>query len=153
MSSKVEKLVYTLTKPITDKYMLELVDVEYKKEGQNWYLRIYIDKEQGVNLDDCQLISEELSIIMDDKDPITDSYFLEVSSPGLDRPLKKRSDFLRYLDKEIEVTLYQPLEKQKYYKGINKGIENDTLTLILNNNTQIAIPLKSVASAKLYFEF
>lgn len=149
---KTDDLVFDLVHPITDKHNLDLVDVEYKKEGQNWYLRVYIDKENGVNLDDCQIVSEQLSALLDDKDPIPNSYFLEVSSPGLDRPLKKTRDFIRYMDREVEITLYQPINDNKYYKGINKGVHEDTLTLLVDS-TELYIPLKSIASAKLYFEF
>ncbi|MFZ7132098.1 MAG: ribosome maturation factor RimP [Eubacteriales bacterium] len=150
---RTEEIVYNLAQPIVDKNSLELVDVEFKKEGQKWVLRVYIDKENGVGLDDCQRVSEELGNLLDEKDPITDSYFLEVSSPGLDRPLKKDSDFLKYMDREIEITLYQPMNNSKYFKGMNKGIHQDALKMTIENEKIIQIPVKSIASARLYFEF
>lgn len=150
---RIEDLVFDLTKPITDELHFDLVDVEYKKEGQNWYLRIYIDKEGGIGLDDCELVSGKISDILDEVDPITDSYFLEVSSPGLDRPLKKERDFVKYMDREIEVSLYQPLNDTKYYKGINKGLKDETLNILLEDDNLLEIPMKLLASVKLYFEF
>lgn len=150
---RIEDLVFDLTKPITDEFNLELVDVEYKKEGQNWYLRIYIDKEEGIGLNDCEMVSGKISDILDEKDPISDSYFLEVSSPGLDRPLKNEKDFKRYIDREIEVSLYQPLNNTKYYKGINKGLKEESLSILLEDHHLLELPMKLVASVKLYFEF
>lgn len=148
-----EDVVYALVKPIVEKNDLELIDVEYKKEGPNWYLRVYIDKENGVGLDDCQRVSEEISGILDEKDPINNSYFLEVSSPGLDRPLRKESDYSRYIDKKIEVTTYEQINNNKYFKGFNKGINDSVLTMILEDDSEVNIPIKSIASSRLYFEF
>lgn len=150
---RIEDLVFDLVKPITDELNYDLVDVEYKKEGQNWYLRIYIDKIEGIGLTDCELVSGRVSEILDEKDPILDSYYLEVSSPGLDRPLKKEQDFTRYIDREIEVSLYQPLDNSKYYKGINKGLKDETLSILLEDDNLLELPMKLVASVKLYFEF
>jgi ribosome maturation factor RimP len=150
---KTEEVVFDLTKPITDEYDFELVDVEYKKEGQNWYLRVYIDKDGGIALNDCETVSNRLSDILDEKDPIDGSYFLEVSSPGLDRPLKKERDFIRYMDREVEISLYQAVNNSKNYKGINKGVKDDILTIELEDHSLLEVPMKSVASVRLYFEF
>src|SRR5690554_1280310 len=122
-----EGLVRDIALPLADALGYELVDVEYIKEGQNWYLRFYIDKEGGVTLEDCQTFSSRINVLLDEADPIANSYFLEVSSPGLDRPLKKVADFERYMDREIEVSLYTSLEGSKKYKGINKGLAEDVL--------------------------
>ena len=89
--------------PITEEYGYELVDVEYVKEGSTWYLRAYIDKPGGISIDDCEAVSRRLSTILDEKDFIDDSYILEVSSPGLGRPLKKEKDFKRSLGEEVEI--------------------------------------------------
>ena len=150
---KTEDIVYNLAKPIVDEYDFELIDVEYKKEGQNWYLRFYIDKEGGITLNDCETISRRLSDLLDEKDPIEGSYYLEVSSPGLDRPLKKERDFIRYFDRDIEVSLYKPLNDSKHFKGVNKGVKDNTLTIQLDNGSLLEIPMETVASVKLYFEF
>ena len=101
--SKTEALVM----PLVEQNNFELVDVEYVKEGSNWYLRVYIDKENGINVDDCELISRALSDLLDEYDFIDDAYILEVSSPGLGRPLKKDKDFERSLMEEVEIKLYK----------------------------------------------
>ncbi|MDF2523912.1 MAG: hypothetical protein K0R31_1553, partial [Clostridiales bacterium] len=93
---KIEETIAELALPIAEKNSFELVDVEFIKEGTNWYLRIYIDKPNGITLEDCQTVSEEISKKIDEIDPINQSYFLEVSSPGLDRPLKKEKDYEKY---------------------------------------------------------
>ena len=97
--------------PLVEQHHFELVDVEYVKEGGNFYLRAYIDKEGGITIDDCETISRSLSDWLDKEDMIQDSYIMEVSSPGLGRPLKKEKDFARSIGKEVEVKLYKPLEK------------------------------------------
>ena len=150
---KTETLIRELALPIAEAMNYELVDVEYVKEGQRWYLRIYIDKEGGVTLDDCQNFSNAINERIDEADPIQGSYYLEVSTPGLDRPLKKAEDFQRYLGKVIEVNLYTPLDGSKHYIGINKGIVEDLLHLERTDGTSLEIPYKNVGSARLYFEF
>lgn len=150
---KTETLIRELALPIAEGMNYDLVDVEYVKEGQRWYLRLYIDKDGGVTLDDCQAFSNAINDRIDESDPIQGSYYLEVSSPGLDRPLKKVEDFQRYLEKSIEVTLYTPLDGNKHYVGINKGLNEDLLRLELSDGTLLDIPYKNVGSAKLYFEF
>jgi ribosome maturation factor RimP len=96
VKKKIEDIAAEIALPIVEKYKFELVDVEYLKEGSNWYLRVFIDKEGGITIDDCQLVSEEISDELDKADPIKQSYFLEVSSPGIDRPLKKEKDFEKF---------------------------------------------------------
>jgi ribosome maturation factor RimP len=150
---KTEALAKELAAPLAEALGYELVDVEFVKEGQYWYLRIYIDKEGGVTLEDCQNFSHRFDETLEQADPIQSAYFLEVSSPGLDRPLKKEEDFRRYLDREIEVSLYTAVEGNKQYKGTNKGLEADILTLTLPDGTTVQIPYKNVASARLHFEF
>ena len=109
--------------PLLAEHNFELVDVEYVKEGGNWYLRAYIDKEGGITVDDCEVISRTLSDWLDREDFIADSYTLEVSSPGLGRPLKKDKDFERSLGEAVELRLYKPRDKQKEFAGILKGQE------------------------------
>jgi len=118
---KVEDIVYDLAKPITDRNSFELVEVEYKKEGADWYLRVYIDKEGGITIDDCQSVSEELSDLLDEADPIDQSYIFEVSSPGIDRPLRTDRDYDKNNGKEVEVKLFSPLDGKKAFEGILKG--------------------------------
>ena len=106
---KVEDLVTELVLPIVEKNSFELVDVEFVKEGANWFLRVYIDKEGGITLDDCQIVSEELSVLLDEKDPINRRYFLEVSSPGIERPLKKDRDFERFKGSLVKVKTFNAI--------------------------------------------
>ena len=121
---KIEEFVAELVMPVTEKHSYELVDVEFIKEGANWYLRVYIDKPGGITIDDCQAVSEELSDRLDETDPIEQSYFLEVSSPGLERPLKKESDFEKFKGELVEVKLYYPVEGKKIYEGQLQGLRD-----------------------------
>ena len=114
---EIEKLTTKILEPVMEELKMELVDVEYVKEGPHMYLRFYIDKDGGVNLDDCQNVSQRLSEILDEKDPISENYFLEVSSPGIDRPLKNDSDLKRNIDKDIEISLYKAIEGNKKLIG------------------------------------
>lgn len=108
---------------------IELIDVEYVKEGSEWYLRLYIDKVGGVSLDDCQLVSESLNDILDEKDPVKGKYIFEVSSPGIDRPLKTDRDFERYKGVEVELHLYAPIENSKLFIGKLIGRENSEIII------------------------
>ncbi|RYD06553.1 hypothetical protein N752_02485 [Desulforamulus aquiferis] len=103
--------------PVINELNLELVDVDYVKEGGNWYLRVFIDKLGGVDLDDCQTASEKVDVVLDELDPISQAYFLEVSSPGIERPLKKPADFERFKGHLINVTTYAPIDGNKSFKG------------------------------------
>ena len=123
--AKTEELVT----PIIEENHFELVDVEYVREGANWYLRIYADKEGGINIDDCVLISRALEEKLDAEDFISDAYILEVSSPGLGRPLKKEKDFKRSIGKAVECKLYKAIDKQKEFEGVLKDFTEDTVTI------------------------
>jgi ribosome maturation factor RimP len=118
---KVEDIVYDLAKPRTDRNNFELVEVEFKKEGADWYLRVYVDKEGGITIDDCQSVSQELDELIDQADPIEQSYIFEVSSPGIDRPLKTDRDYEKNNGKLVEIKLFSPLDGKKAYEGILKG--------------------------------
>ena len=118
-----------LLQPLVDAHGFELVDVEYVKEAGNWYLRAYIDKTGGIAVDDCEVISRALSDKLDEEDYIEDSYILEVSSPGLGRPLKKDKDFQRSIGKEIEVRTFRAIDKQKEFTGILKEFNKDSFTI------------------------
>ena len=113
--------------PILEKYEFELVDVEYVKEAGTWYLRAYIDKPGGIAINDCEVVSRELSDLLDQKDFIDDSYILEVSSPGLGRPLKKERDFARSIGAEVEIRTYRMVEGRKEFTGV---LEEYDLSLI-----------------------
>lgn len=130
----------------------DLVDVEYLKEFGNYFLRVYIDKEGGVNLDDCQNMSELLSERLDKEDPIKTAYYLEVSSPGLDRPLKTDKDLKRNLGKDIEISLYKPLDNRKKYEGTLKDFTEDKIVIEVNENL-IEIQKDAISVIKLALKF
>ncbi|WP_026476044.1 ribosome maturation factor RimP [Alkaliphilus transvaalensis] len=151
--NRVEKLTEELVLPIVEKYNLELVDTEFKKEGPHRYLRVFIDKVGGVSLDDCQKVSEDFSEILDELDPIEENYFLEVSSPGLDRPLKKDSDFEKFKGEVVEVKLYEPLMGQKVIEGELIGLVDDKIQLEVKNAGLIEIPREKTAMTRLAIKF
>ena len=141
-----------LVTPIIHENRLELVDVEYKKEGKNWFLRIYIDKEGGVTVDDCTRVSREIEDLIDVEEVVPSSYILEVSSPGLDRPLKREKDFLRFKGKRAHVTTYTPIHEQKSFKGTIRDFQDDTLFLDIDSQP-VEIPKSQIAKARLEIEF
>ena len=110
---------------------MELVDVDYVRE-RDWYLRVYIDKPGGVDLDDCQLVSEKLSAVLDEKDPITENYLLEVSSPGLDRVLKKDKDLVRYNGRDVDIQLFKAINGSKQFTGALQGFTDTTIEFTIN---------------------
>ncbi len=146
--SKAEALVL----PILEANQFELVDVEYVKEGSNWYLRYYIDKEGGINIQDCELVSRALSEKLDTDDFIDDAYILEVSSPGLGRPLKKEKDFLRSIGKEVEIRTYKSINHEKEFIGVLKSYDQESIT-IENDNGELTFDKKDVALIRLAFDF
>ena len=139
--------------PLLAEHNFELVDVEYVKEGGNWYLRAYIDKEGGITVDDCEVISRTLSDWLDREDFIADSYTLEVSSPGLGRPLKKDKDFERSLGEAVELRLYKPRDKQKEFAGILKGYERETVTVETEDGREEVFARQELALIRLAFDF
>jgi ribosome maturation factor RimP len=118
-----------LLTPIAEKYGVEIYDIEYVKEGADWYLRAYIDKSEGVNIIDCENVSRALSDVLDAEDYISDAYILEVSSPGLGRTLKKDRHLEKSLGEEVEIRTYKPVDKRKEFSGILKAFDKDTITI------------------------
>jgi len=149
---KIIESIEDLAHPILEDGGLELVEVEYVKEGNYWYLRLFIDKPGGVTLEDCKKVNEELSEILDMEDPIPQSYILEVSSPGVERPLKKEKDFERFSGKKIKVKTYIPINNQKKFKGLLQGYRDGNVQMELENGEQVSIPLDKIAKANLLFE-
>ena len=147
--SNTENKVLPLLEPIVDANGLELVDLEFVKEGINWYLRVYIDKEGGVNIDDCELVSRALEAKLDEADPIEQAYILEVSSPGIDRPLNKETDFVKYQGEIIDVKLYKPQNGSKQYQGKLLGLENGVLSIEEENGNVVTFEHKDTASVRL----
>lgn len=144
-----EKRIEVLLVPIVEANKVELVDVEFVKEGQGWYLRIYIDKEGGVTIDDCEIVSRAIEKVIDEKDPIEQAFILEVSSPGIDRPLKKETDFIKYAGEVVDVKLYKAIEKQKEFQGKLKGIEGTAVTIIDDDGKEVSFERKDIASIRL----
>jgi ribosome maturation factor RimP len=150
---KVEDIVSELALPIISEHGFELVDVEFVKEGSNWYLRIYIDKPSGITIDDCQVVSEELSDKLDSVDPIKQSYFLEVSSPGLDRPLKKESDFVKYKGELVEVRLFKPINGKKVFEGELEGLKDNKIVIKQGETGALEFERENVSLVKKVIKF
>lgn len=147
--AKTEELVL----PLVEAHHFELVDVEYVKEAGTWYLRIYIDKEGGININDCELVSRAFSDILDREDYIEDAYILEVSSPGLGRPLKKEKDFQRNVGEEVEVRTYKPIEKQKEFTGLLDSWDKESVTLQLESGEMLTIARADIALIRQAIDF
>ena len=147
-----EQKTEEILNPIVEENGFELVDVEYVKEGGNWYLRAYIDKPGGITVNDCELVSRRLSDLLDEKDYIEDAYILEVSSPGLGRPLKKEKDFKRSLGESVEVRTYRMIEKRKEFTGILKAYDEKTVT-IEEDGTDRTFDKSEIALIRLAFDF
>lgn len=148
-----ERRAEQLLIPLMEQNNFELVDVEYVKEVGNWYLRAYIDKEGGISVDDCELVSRAFSDLLDAEDFIQDAYILEVSSPGLGRQLKKEKDFARSIGEEIEVKLYKAIDKQKEFTGILTAYDKDTITMGLEDETTREFNRKEIAMVRLALDF
>lgn len=138
---------------IIEKNNFELVDVEYVKEAGNWYLRAYIDKPGGITVDDCEIVNRELGDLLDRDDFIDDSYILEVSSPGLGRPLKKERDFVRSEGEEVEIRTYRMVEKQKEFRGLLKAWDKDTVTIEQEDGQERVFDRDNIALIRLAFDF
>ena len=142
-----------LLQPMVDERGFELVDVEYVKEGSNWYLRAFIDKPGGISIDDIEPISRELSEKLDQEDFISDAYILEVSSPGLGRPLKKEKDFARSIGEEVEIRTYRAIDRQKEFIGILKEYDQDTVTIEYEDETTKTFERSEIALIRLALDF
>ncbi|TPR13831.1 ribosome maturation factor RimP [Apilactobacillus timberlakei] len=156
--SEITETVENLVNPILAEHDFYLYDIEFVKESKSWYLRVYIDKKNGINIEDCALVSDELSEKLDsiEPDPIPQAYFLEVSSPGAERPLKKPSDFENAIGEYIHVSLYAPIDGNKIYEGTLKEDNDDDLVININMKGRfkdLSIPKKSIAKARLAIKF
>ncbi|MDR7856230.1 ribosome maturation factor RimP [Tissierella sp.] len=142
-----------ISEPIVEELGYELVDIEFLKEGSSYFLRVYLDKPGGITLDDCQLMSQTLSDKLDEKDPISVAYYLEVSSPGLDRPLKIDKDLRRNIGKEVEIKLYESLDGKKILEGILESYNEDDILIKTEYDEAMNISRKSIAVIKLAVKF
>lgn len=148
-----ESRVESYLLPLMEQHGFELVDVEYVKEGSTWYLRAYIDKPGGIDINDCEKVSRRLSDLLDEKDYIEDAYILEVSSPGLGRPLKKEKDFKRSMGEEVEIRTYRMIDKQKEFTGVLTGYDADTVTIAMEDETEKTFDRSDIALIRLAFDF
>ena len=148
-----EQKIEALLLPIVEEKGYELVDVEYVKEGSNWYLRAYVDKEGGITINDLEAVSRKLSDLLDEEDFISDAYILEVSSPGLGRPLKKDKDFDRSIGEEIEIHLYRSIDGNKQYVGLLKSYNKETITIETEDGDEINVDRTNVSLVRLTIDF
>lgn len=156
MSNKVIDTVSEMVQPILDNLQLELVDIEFVKEGQSWFLRVFIDSDDGVDIEECAKVSEALSEKLDEAYPIKQNYFLEVSSPGAERPLKKEADFMKALGKNVYIKTYEPIEGNKEFEGELSAFDGENVevtVMIKTRRKTINIPYDKVAKARLAVSF
>ncbi len=151
--SEYEERTQKLLVPILQQHGFELVDVEFVKEGSSFYLRSYIDKPGGINVDDCETVSRALEAKLDEEDFISEAYVLEVSSPGLGRPLKKEKDFIRNEGKEIELRLYQSFEHEKEFRGILKSWTKDNVSIETEEGRVLTFEKKDLALVREAFDW
>lgn len=158
MAKSVEVVVEELARPLVESQGLELVDVEFVKEGGKRYLRLYIDKEGGIGLDDCAAVSHVVGERLDEVDPIAENYFFEVSSPGIERPLKKDSDFSRFVGSQVAVSTYGPIDGEKLFVGELLGLKDGAIHLRLpakgkSPEREVLLDRAKVAKVKLQVDF
>jgi ribosome maturation factor RimP len=149
---RVTDIVEKLALPIANEVGVELVDIEYKKEGSSWFLRVFIDKPEGVDIDDCSRVSEKLSDQLDIVDPIQNAYFLEVSSPGAERPLKKPADFQKAIGKPVYISLYEPVDGLRAIEGLLTNYDESSLEIeyiVKTVKKKMVISTERVAQARL----
>jgi len=152
-AQRIQDEAQAVIEPILEREGFELVDIQYHREKTGWVLRLYVDKEGGINIDDCAKISHWVGDVLEVKDIIPGPYTLEVSSPGLDRPLKKEKDFLMAINKMIRVETSPPVEGRKNFKGILRVYEKNLITVECEKSELYQIPLNQVARARLNIEF
>lgn len=145
--------IKALAQPIVEGEGLELVELEFQREQGGWVLRLYIDKEGGVSLDDCEVVSHQLGDLLDVEDLIDHPYSLEVSSPGLDRPLSKETDWHRFAGRAVRITTYQPVEGRRKFVGRLLGYRDGRVILQRDDGSVMEIPYTTVAKARLEVEF
>lgn len=148
-NKKIQDVVYELAQPLVSEKGVELVAVEYVKEGANWYLRLYIDKENGIDLEDCQEISRLMSEVLDEKDPIPQSYFLEVSSPGVERLLQREHDFAKFRGQMVNVNTFIPFQGKKIITGELGPVSKDILTVLIDDGIEFEIPREKISQVRL----
>lgn len=152
MSKKIVQQVWELAQPVVEGFGLKLWDVEYVREGADWFLRLYIDKDGAVDISDCEKVSRAMDPILDEEDPIPDSYNFEVCSAGCERVLKRPGDFQQFLGSQVQVKLYRPREGAKEFIGTLKDYDNGTLTMGIGQKT-MEFTAQETAQVRLHVEF
>lgn len=150
--SRLTDKIAEIARPVVEEEGCSLWDVEYVREAGSWYLRVFIDREGGVSIDDCERVSRRLDPILDEKDPIPESYVFEVGSAGADRELKRPRDFEQFMGSEVEVRLYRPVDGSKHYTGALTGYEDGAVTLTQGEKTR-RFTKEQVAQVRLYVSF
>ena len=150
--SKITDQVWQLAEPVAQQFGLRIWDVEYVREGADWFLRVYIDKDGPVDISDCENVSRALDPILDEKDPIPDSYTFEVCSAGCERVLKRPGDFQQFLGSKVLLRLYRPRDGRKEYIGVLKDYQDGTISLSMGEETMTFTP-EETAMVRLYAEF
>lgn len=149
--ASIEEKIESLTSKTINNLGYELYDVEYVKEGKDYFLRLYIDSENGIDLNDCEKVSESITELLDKEDYIKEQYFLEVSSPGIERTLRKEKHLTANIGNEVQIKLFKPFEGQKQYKGILKSFNNDSITILTNE--EINIDRKNISQIKTVYNW
>ena len=149
--ASIEEKIESLTAKTINDLGYELYDVEYVKEGKDYFLRLYIDSEKGIDLNDCEKVSDSITELLDKEDYIKEQYFLEVSSPGIERTLRKEKHLTANIGNEIQIKLFKPFEGQKQYKGILKSFNNESITIIINE--EINIDRKNISQIKTVYNW
>jgi ribosome maturation factor RimP len=147
----IENLVEKLVQDIVTGSAVELVDVEYVKERE-WYLRVFLDKEGGIEIEDCQWVSEKIEAILEERNLIKDSYYLEVSSPGLDRALRKDRDFIRHVGDKLEISTFKLFNGEKKFVGTLKGLIDGNISIDVDG-VEVNIPRSQASQVRLYLDF
>lgn len=147
----IEIMVEKIVEDIVTDSAIELVDVEYVKERE-WYLRVFLDKEGGIEIEDCQWVSEQIEAKLEELDPIKESYYLEVSSPGLDRALRKDRDFIRHIGDKIEISTFKSFNGEKKIVGVLKGLNDGNISIDVDG-AEINIPHDQTSQVRLYLDF
>ena len=149
--ASIEEKIESLTSKTINDLGYELYDVEYVKEGKDYFLRLYIDSEKGIDLNDCEKVSDSITELLDKEDYIKEQYFLEVSSPGVERTLRKEKHLIANIGNEIQIKLFKPFEGQKQYKGILKSFDNNSITIF--SEEEINIDRKNISQIKTVYNW
>lgn len=151
--TKLEKELETIVAPVVEELGYSLYDIEYVKEGKEWFLRLYIDNANGIDLDDCEKVSNAVSDELDRVDPIESAYSLEVSSCGLERRLREVKHFEAALDKKVEISLFKPMNKIRKFVGVLKKVDNDMIKILDESGNEVEISFDNISNAKILFNW